>query len=113
MPEQPSIRMQLADKLCRFRKAASMTIYEVGEQLGKSGKTINAWEHGLGQPDAEMLMKLCALYHVDIADLFDMPPKGYTKDEDYLIYLYRQLNNEGQEIIKNTAAGLVDSGKYR
>ena len=113
MSEQSSMREYLAAKLSSYRKSAGYTVYEVGEKIGKSGKTVSGWEHGLGQPDAEMLKKLCGLYQVNIAELFGMPLDGLTPDEDDLLNSYRQLNNDGKIIIKNTAVGLVDSGKYK
>lgn len=42
-----------------------MTTIEVGKLVGKSDRTVSAWENNRGQPDAEMLMKLCDIYHVD------------------------------------------------
>jgi len=113
MIDQPTMRETLAKKLAEYRKTAGLTVYEVGEKIGKSGKTVSGWEHCVGQPDAGLLAELCKLYQINIADLFDMPPKGITMDEDYMISLYRQLNLEGQEVIKNTAIGLINSGRYK
>ena len=65
------IRFVLADRLRSFRERAGMTIYEVGDKIGRSGKTVSAWECGRGQPDADMLIALCRLYGVtNIAELY-------------------------------------------
>ncbi len=65
------VRDTLAKKLKYYRELNKMTVYEVGTAVGKSGKTISAWEVGRGQPDADMLITLCKLYHINsIADLF-------------------------------------------
>ena len=56
-----------------------MTIYEVGKKVGKSGKTVSAWENGRGQPDADMLLILCELYSINnIAELLgqDISPSN-------------------------------------
>lgn len=58
------IRMTLATKLKEYRTQAGLTINDVGERIGKSGKTVSAWECGRGQPDADMLLALCELYGV-------------------------------------------------
>lgn len=68
------IREKLAERLRYFRERAGMTIYEAGERIGKSGKTVNAWENGRGQPDADMQVKLCEVYGIDsVAQLYGEP----------------------------------------
>lgn len=72
-------REYIANTLKRLREARGLTANEVGVLVGKSGKTVNAWENNRGQPDAEMLIKLCDIYQVeDIlaefkADMLDTP----------------------------------------
>lgn len=58
------VKEDLAANLKKYRKLAGLTINEVGERIGKSGKTVSAWENGRGQPDADMLIKLCGVYNV-------------------------------------------------
>ena len=58
-------REYIAATLKRLREQAGLTVYQVGDLVGKSGKTVSAWENNHGQPDAEMLMKLCEIYNVD------------------------------------------------
>ena len=53
------IREELPVKLKEARINASLTIQIVGELIGKSAKTVSAWENGRGQPDADTLLKLC------------------------------------------------------
>lgn len=65
------IRQKLAEKLKYYRERANLTIYDVGNMIQKSGKTVSAWENGRGQPDADMLIKLCSIYKIDnISELF-------------------------------------------
>lgn len=54
----------IAKQLKRLREQSGLTSNQVGALVGKSGKTVNAWENNRGQPDAEMLMKLCDIYNV-------------------------------------------------
>ena len=58
-------RQYIAATLKRLREAVGLTADEVGEKIGKSGKTVNAWENNRGQPDAEVLIALCDIYKVD------------------------------------------------
>lgn len=67
---QKEIRKILATRLREFRTAAGLTAKEVGEKVGKSEKTVSAWEHGRGQPDADMLFTLCNLYGIRSFDKF-------------------------------------------
>ncbi len=57
-------RESIAKALKRLREQSGLTADQVGELVGKSGKTVNAWENNRGQPDAEMLMRLCDIYNV-------------------------------------------------
>lgn len=72
-----SVRAHMAAKLKEFRKNSGMNVDQVGEHLGKSGKTISAWEVGRGQPDADELIELCKLYKVLISDFF-LPKYEYA-----------------------------------
>lgn len=55
----------IAQKLKELRQKSGLTADEVGKRIGKSGKTVNAWENNRGQPDAEILIALCDIYEVD------------------------------------------------
>lgn len=58
-------RERIAKVLKRLRVESGLTAKEVGEKIGKSGKTVSAWENNHGQPDAELLIALCDIYDVD------------------------------------------------
>lgn len=58
-------REYIARILKELRQSSGLTADEVGAKIGKSGKTVNAWEHNHGQPDAETLIELCDIYGVD------------------------------------------------
>ncbi len=58
-------REHIAHKLKELRRKSGLTADEVGAKIGKSGKTVNAWENNRGQPDAEILIELCDIYNVD------------------------------------------------
>lgn len=121
---QKEIRKILATRLREFRTAAGLTAKEVGEKVGKSEKTVSAWEHGRGQPDADMLFTLCNLYGirsfdkfyslgpvvmnekitadlpVDLPDYFDsqiVTSDGLLPDEQELLTLYRGADDRARE----------------
>nr|DAL28163.1 MAG TPA_asm: Repressor protein CI [Caudoviricetes sp.] len=48
-----------------MRENQGLTADQVGTMIGRSGKAVNAWENGRGQPDIEMLMLLCKIYKVE------------------------------------------------
>lgn len=99
------VRMTLATKLKDFRTRAGLTINDVGEKIGKSGKTVSAWECGRGQPDADMLLTLCGLYGVgSIAEFYGeaQPAFALSDAEKYLLSAFRELNPQGQEYIMQT-----------
>ena len=112
------IRLILAARLKECREKAGFTINEVGVAIGKSEKTISAWEHGRGQPDADMLFKLCDLYGIHDIGIFygksvvdtshgvsrlPSPASVLTPDESELLRLYRCVNEDGQCHILETA----------
>lgn len=115
MCDTQSFRQNLADTLKHYRKAAGLTCHDVERVIGKSYKTVNAWEHGLGQPDAEMLLRLCELYNVESISVFFGQPIDRITDpnEIAVLNLLRQLNQEGQEAVLNCATGLHLSGAYK
>lgn len=71
-------RFEIAATLKRLRAKSGLKADEVGALLGKSGKTVNAWENGRGQPDADTLIALSDIYGVaDILAEF----RGNTKND--------------------------------
>lgn len=111
------IREQLAMRLRNFREKSGLTIYEVGEKIGKSGKTVSAWENGRGQPDADMLLTLCELYKIDsIAELYGEiapSPTALSKSELSLLEAFRNFSEEGQEKVLAYICDLESSGQYK
>ena len=66
-----SVREVMAKRLKNLREAAGLTAQEVGDKVGKSAKTIYAWENGRGQPDADLLIKLSKSYNAKVNDFFE------------------------------------------
>lgn len=113
MAQDQSARSILAAKLKEYRQRAGLTIYEVGEKVGKSGKTVSAWETAHGQPDAEMFVKLYYLYGMDsMSEFYGITDEESPQDEVELLTAYRSLNQTGREMILANAKALVKSGDF-
>ena len=89
----------IAKRIRELRKNANMDVDTVGEGIGRSGKTVSAWETGRNVPSAEMLIGLCRFFGVNI-DYF-YPPEvttqvdsasDLTPEERHLLDLYRRLD---------------------
>lgn len=109
------IRHILAARLKEARERSGLTIYEVGKQIGKSGKTVSAWECGRGQPDADMLLALCKTYNISsISSLYgeQAPAHDLSFEEEQLLENYRSLNPDGREKLIEYSTDLVASRRY-
>ena len=107
MKEQ-EIRRSLPGKLREFRQRAGLTAKEVGEKIGKSDKTVSGWEHGRGQPDADMLFLLCEIYKIrSIAEFYseeqEAEDQRLSPEERELVSLYRSLNKDARGMLLNNA----------
>ncbi len=109
-------RKHIAMVLKRLRKNSGMTADQVGEILGRSGKTINGWENNRGQPDAETLLQLCAIYKVkDVRAEFleDIQPESQEDFiEGVLLENFRKLNADGRNMVIRYVRDLKNSGNY-
>lgn len=96
-----SLRLYLA------RKSAGLSVDEVGRELGRSGKTISAWEAGYNEPSPDMLIKVCHLFKVPISYFFptELADTPLTQDELDLVAVYRTLDDES----KAMARGFLDA----
>lgn len=99
-------RESIAKALKRLRENQGLTADQVGAMIGKSGKTVNAWENNRGQPDAEMLMQLCKIYKVEniLREFQDVPEivsnnSEFTPAEQQHIKKYRTLDAHGKRVV--------------
>ena len=109
-----SARDILASQLKKYRIKKGLTVYDVGEKIGKSGKTVSAWENGHGQPDAETFVQLYYLYGMESMSLFfgiedaDVPDR-----EKQLLSAFRRLNDTGQVLALATVKAYDKCGEYK
>lgn len=81
-------REEIAKILKKLRKKRGLTANEVGALIGKSGKTVNAWENNRGQPDVEILIELCDIYEVD--DILSEFKSANTKQNNLTLNPHEQ-----------------------
>ena len=60
----------IAKVLKELRKKNSLTVHDVviklsDKSINVADKTLYGWESGQAQPDADTLLVLCEIYHVD------------------------------------------------
>ena len=94
------LRYTLPARLREFRKKANLTTADVGRMIGKSDRTVSAWENGRGQPDVDMLLQLCAIYGIEslselVGENSSLPT--LSTEELRLLSLFDDLNEEGRE----------------
>ena len=81
----------IAASLKRLRLKSGLTADEVGNIIGKNGKTVNGWENARSLPDVEIFLRLCDLYKVE--DI--MTEFGETSfcNSDYALVLNQHEKN--------------------
>lgn len=91
-------KLLIKNKLKQLRLDCQLTADEVGNMIGKSGKTVNGWENGRSQPDVETFLKLCDIYKVNdiftefnVKDLFADNKNNFllSEHEKQVILAYR------------------------
>lgn len=92
----------IADGIRTLRKQAGKSVDEVGAGVGRSGKTIAAWETGRNVPSADMLIDICRYFGVNIdyfypPEVTERPSDALTRDERELLDIYRHLDPNGRE----------------
>lgn len=103
-------REYMAKRLQYLRKRSGLTVDEVGSAVGKSGKTVSAWEVGRGQPDADILVALCQLFNARISDFFVPEVCGehtLNESESSLVETYREADESGKAAIIAVAKAVI------
>ncbi len=103
------MKKDFAETLKEMRIRAGYSQKEVYEMFNIRQSTFSAWETGRAEPSADMLLKLCKLYHVkDIFSAFGY--NGYNEDGSIQLNLkeiehiekYRSLDPHGKEMVDFT-----------
>lgn len=108
-----TVKTNIAEGLKKLRKQSGLSADEVGASIGKSGKTIYAWENERGQPDGDELITLCRLFNAHLRDFYGVEYddcisessqlSDLTQDEQSLIEMYRSTVDVGKSSIRKLA----------
>lgn len=101
------IRDRIAANIKFYRKRAGLSVDAVGKALGKSGKTISAWEVGRGQPDADDTILLCRVLGIEIFDLYG-EHTDVVEGFNELTEIYEKLDDVGRKLLLVVARGIAE-----
>ena len=116
----------IATRLRELRKDRGMSTDELGAKVNRSGKTIEAYEACISQPNADMLIDLCSALDAHISDFFrnDSDPRFEyavvniddvhdadvpSSDERELLKLYRKMDGRARRDLLRIARSLSPS----
>ena len=93
----------IAKRLRELRKERKLTPDALGSMVERSGKTIEAYETGTSQPNADMLIDLCKALKVDITEFVPREERFYyaivdidAGQERELLEAFRALDERGR-----------------
>ena len=99
----------IANRIRELRKNAGLDVETVGKGVGRSGKTVSAWETGRNMPSPEMLISICRFFGVSISyfyppDVTDAKqPAPFSADELMLVDFYRRMQPEYKNLLMDNA----------
>lgn len=85
-------------KVVRMQKCLSQA--ELGKLLGVKAQTISNWEIGKSEPNLKTINKLCEVLNIPLYSLISKDVDyQLTLEEAFLINKYRELSDDGKNII--------------
>ena len=66
-----NLNLIIGNNIKTLRKANKLTQFELSEKLNYSNKAISRWESGEVIPDVETLNKICEIFNIPLAQIFD------------------------------------------
>jgi transcriptional regulator with XRE-family HTH domain len=110
------LREYMARKLKEARNLAGISAEAAAASVGRSDKTIYAWENGGSEPSAEQMIALCNLYGVEpsffyppeTARFFENFTEPLSADERVLVDVYRSLGERDRNVLMATAMALAE-----
>lgn len=91
------------EKLKVVRKQKGLSQAELGKLLGVQAQTIGRWETGKSEPNLETVNKLCEILDVPLRYFISEEHVDYqlTLEKAFVINKYRELNDDGKQMIIN------------
>ena len=91
------------EKLKAARKQKGLSQAALGKLLGVQAQTIGRWENGKSEPNLKTINKLCEALDVPLRYFISEEHLDYqlTLEEAFVINKYRELNDDGKQMIIN------------
>ena len=104
----------LGSRIRQSREKKKMLQSELAAAIGvKSPAVISNWEKDINKPDADKIIKLCSVLGITASYLLDYYGSENVNAAEYnLLQGFRDLNDEGQQIVLHTVQGLIASKLY-
>ena len=104
----------LGSRIKESREKKRMLQSELAAAIGvKSPAVISNWEQDINKPDADKIIRLCSVLGITASYLLDYyGAEEVTASEYHLLHGFRELNEEGQQIVLHTVQGLIASKCY-
>ena len=113
----------IAERIRKLRKEAGLDVDTVGAAVGRSGKTVSAWETGRNVPSADMLISICRYFGVSIDYFYpddvsysfvELPDEnGMLSDERELLDCYRRMDKADKSTFLDMARTLALAGDVK
>ena len=117
----------MGERIRQSREKKEILQSQLAKMIGvKSSGVISNWENDINKPDADKMVALCNALDISLSFLLDYygpaekskksplsEESGLDESEQKLIRMFRELNQEGQELLVETADTMVSSGKYK
>ena len=88
------------EKLKAARKQNGLSQAALGKLIGVRTQTISNWETGKSEPNLETINKLCEVLNIPLYSLISKDVDyQLTLEEAFLINKYRELSDDGKNII--------------
>ena len=89
-----------SEKLKAARKQRGLSQAALGKLLDVQAKTISNWENGKSEPNLKTINKLCEVLNIPLYSLISKDVDyQLTLEEAFLINKYRELSDDGKNII--------------
>lgn len=116
--------MSIAENIKMLRDRYGLTQADLGEIAGVSDKAVSTWENGTAEPRMGAVQKIAEHFGITKGSIVDDSPASssvdrsgsapsLSADEQLLLSLFRQLNEEGQEMAIEHVSYLVSTGRYK
>ncbi|MGN1258665.1 MAG: helix-turn-helix domain-containing protein [Christensenellales bacterium] len=104
-----NLNLIIGNNIKDLRKANGLTQEELAKKLNYSNKAISRWESGEVVPDVETLNRLCEIFNIPIANIFE---EKVTQTKVEHLYRYRLRNELAISLLAIMLVWLIATVSY-